>query len=285
MASRRRTGLMEDAFDLVAMFPWWAGVLLAIGLYWGLHWYAVQVVAPIVLGGQHGAAVAQLLFHTLARYLQYILPFVCLLGSVASARKVWVRKSLAQGLNGGNAAAFIDGMSWQEFELLVGEAFRQKGFKVLELGGPGPDGGVDLVLTKGREKYLVQCKQWRALKVTVSVVRELYGLMASKGAAGGFVVTSGKFTSDAKEFANGRNVTLVDGDMLVAMLQDARARRTPAALQDKVTLAPIASSPNCPKCASRMVRREAKRGPNSGNAFWGCATYPNCTGTMPIEAN
>jgi restriction system protein len=33
--------------------------------------------------------------------------------------------------------------------------------------------GVDLALTKGTEKFLVQCKQWKAYKVGVDVVREL----------------------------------------------------------------------------------------------------------------
>jgi restriction system protein len=170
-------------------------------------------------------------------------------------------------------------MTWQEFELLVGEAFRQKGYKFLELGGAGPDGGVDLVLTKGSETFLVQCKQWKAFKVGVDVVRELYGVMAAKGAAGGFVVTSGKFTVDAQEFARGRNVTLLDGDKLFSMLQAARAgikKATP------VVAAPAAETPTCPACGSAMVKREAKRGANSGNAFWGCSTYPKCRGTTSI---
>jgi hypothetical protein len=37
----------------------------------------------------------------------------------------------------------------------------------------------------GSEEFLVQCKQWRAFKVGVVVVRKLYGVMAAKGAAGG----------------------------------------------------------------------------------------------------
>ena len=44
-----------------------------------------------------------------------------------------------------------------------------------ETGGQGADGGIDLVLRKGSERFLVQCKQWRAYKVGVNVVRELYG--------------------------------------------------------------------------------------------------------------
>src|SRR5437867_12974393 len=105
--------------------------------------------------------------------------------------------------------------------MLVGEAFRLQRYAVMETGRSGPDGGVDLVLTKGGEKFLVQCKQWKAFKVGVDVVRELYGVMAARGATGGFVVTSGRFTDDATAFASGRNVKLVDGPKLRGLIQQA----------------------------------------------------------------
>ncbi len=38
----------------------------------------------------------------------------------------------------------LNGMSWREFEMLVGEAFRLGGYTVSETGGGGADGGVDL---------------------------------------------------------------------------------------------------------------------------------------------
>ncbi|KJA09014.1 hypothetical protein RP29_18765, partial [Acidovorax temperans] len=76
--------------------------------------------------------------------------------------------------------------------------------------------------TKGTEKFLVQCKQWKAFKVGVDVVRELYGVMAARGATGGFVVTSGRFTAEAKAFAEGRNVQLVDGPRLFSMIKQAK---------------------------------------------------------------
>ena len=37
-------------------------------------------------------------------------------------------------------------MSWREFEMLVGEAFRVQGYSVVETGGSA-DGGVDVVLS------------------------------------------------------------------------------------------------------------------------------------------
>jgi restriction system protein len=282
VARRGKTSPLEDVFELVAMLPWWAGVAAAFGLYIGLHAYASQVAMPITPGVQLGQSVSQSIFRTLASFFQYILPAVCLAAAAASAWKASQRKSLAKGVTASGSAASLDGMTWQEFELLVGEAFRQKGYKVLELGGAGPDGGVDLALTKGSEKFLVQCKQWKAFKVGVDVVRELYGVMAAKGATGGFVVTSGKFTADAQEFARGRNVTLVDGDRLISMLQAARAGIRKGASATGAQVGSGASAPACPACGSAMVKREAKRGANAGNAFWGCSTYPKCRGTVPI---
>ena len=175
-------------------------------------------------------------------------------------------------------------MSWKQFEVLVGEAFRLQGYRVSETGGGGPDGGVDLVLTKGSEKFLVQAKQWKAYKVGVDVVRELYGVMAAKGAAGGFVVTSGRFTDEALRFAEGRNVKLVNGEKLFELIRQAKdsmqARSEPSARQ------PVAAQPEmepaCPACGAAMVKRTAKKGANAGATFWGCSTYPGCRGTRPM---
>lgn len=175
-------------------------------------------------------------------------------------------------------------MSWREFELLVGEAFRLQGYHVVESGGGGADGGVDLRLRRGNETFLVQCKQWRAVRVGVDVVRELYGVMAAEGSTGGFVVTSGQFTPDAQAFATGRNIKLIDGKLLFGLIQQARASqnaRAPASVPSPALSAKpqVVTVPSCPKCNSQMVLRTARRGANAGGEFWGCTRYPACKGT------
>jgi restriction system protein len=116
---------------------------------------------------------------TFATFLQYLLPFVFGLGALMSLIARSKRASLHCRVASVDSPTVLDGMSWSEFEMLVGEAYRRQGYDVRELGGDGPDGGVDLVLTKPGEKLLVQCKQWKAFKVGVKVVRELYGVMTS----------------------------------------------------------------------------------------------------------
>ena len=131
MARRGKTSPLEDVFELVAMFPWWVGVVVAIGLYIGFHGYASQAAIVVTAASQAGASAVQTIFRTMASIFQYILPAVCLAAAAASAWKASQRKSLAQGVTASGSASSLDGMTWHEFELLVGEAFRQKGYKVL----------------------------------------------------------------------------------------------------------------------------------------------------------
>lgn len=42
------------------------------------------------------------------------------------------------------------------------------------------------------------------------------------------------------------------------------------------------SVPQCLKCGSKMILREAKRGTNVGNKFWGCPNYPGCRGVKSL---
>lgn len=289
MARRRNTNAAEALLDLAAMLPWWLDVGLAILFYAGLHRVASHEVAAAVKPGQTGEMVTGMMWKALATAGQYLLPFIFLLGAVASAARRRQRRALVEGVTGGRSAEVLGGMSWREFETLVGEAFRMQGWQVVEAGGAGADGGVDLVLRRDGETHLVQCKQWRAFNVGVQVVRELYGVMAARGAAGGFVVTSGRFTDEAVAFASGRNVRLIDGPKLFGLIRQVQTARAGATVGARAQpTAPPANAPDpavpaCPVCSKPMVRRVAKRGANAGNAFWGCTGYPACKGTRPAN--
>lgn len=265
-------------------------MLLAIVSYFWLHGIAVRPV--MVAPGSAGLPI-HCVWKGLATAGQYVLPLLCIAGAGVSFWRRRQRNRLVATVVQSDASDALHGMSWHEFEVLVSEGFRLQGYQVEETGGGGPDGGVDLVLSRpgrnGREKFLVQCKQWRAFNVGVDVVRELYGVMAARGAAGGFVVTSGRFTDEAVRFASGRNVTLADGPKLHKLIREARAARSPSAEADAAPVRgpasqPAASStPACPACAKPMARRTARQGANAGRAFWGCTGFPGCRGTRPID--
>lgn len=244
--ARKNKAVAEACVELVARMPWWAGVLAAVISWLVLHKFAGLKPDPaLAKPGQMPGFVQHALLVGLANVMQYLVPMLCLFGAVLSFFMRRKRRQLVDAVTRSPAVETVSAMDWHEFEMLVAEAFRQEGYAVKETGGAGPDGGVDLELRKGTELHLVQCKQWRAFKVNVKTVREFYGVMAARGAAGGFVVTSGTFTADAKAFAQGRNVRLVDGAILLRMITQARgalasaqarAGRTTATARSKTVL-------------------------------------------------
>jgi restriction system protein len=272
MARRKKTSAFEDIVEVVAMLPWWVGVILAVVSYFWLHHVATQPIPPATDLKNISANVGTQLGQTLAMFGQYVLSVACLMGAGLSAYGRHQRNTLHRDVAHVPSRSRLEAMSWRQFEILVGEVFRRKGFKVEERGGSGPDGGVDLALRLGNDLYLVQCKQWKAMRVGVATVRELYGVMAAEHAVGGFVVASGDFTEDARQFAEGRSIELVGTDQLLDLIEET-ASESVGGVRSEMTGVPM-----CPACGASMVRRTAKRGANAGGQFWGCSNYPNCRG-------
>ena len=280
--ARERTRTAQDLVDVIALMPWWLGCALALVSYLLLHAIAGQQGSSSFIPGEVGNVVVQPFWTSLATVGQYLVPVLFLVAAAASAIRRRQRKNLLANAARSKSADALKGISWQEFAILVGEAFRLQGYQVSETGRAGAYGGVDLVLRKGTEKFFVQCKQWKAFTVSVKIVRDLYGVMAANGAAGGFMVTSGSFTEEARAFASGRNIQLMDGQALVTHIKQAQATRQVGSSQP--TLPTVARpkavvQPLCPLCSKPMVRRAAKQGPAAGGAFWGCVDFPVCRGT------
>jgi len=153
--------------------------------------------------------------------------------------------------------------------------FRRKGYKVMGTRD-GSDGGIDLQIRRGGEKAIVQCKHWQKRKVGVNIIREQLGIMTAEDATRGYVVTSGRFTTEAIAFAKGKRITLVDGADLGRWL----GTEGPESTRIKPELR---TAPSCPVCRADMVERVARRGPNEGSAFWGCSRFPACRGTRQLN--
>lgn len=278
--ARKKTSPLEDIMDVTAQLPWQAGLALAFIAYLVLHYFATRTsmtTNPVELkaiGKTMGDSMVHGVGTLLAGIFQYLLPLVFLLGSFISFRRRRRQQELHKQVGSDPAPNALEKINWRDFEGLVAECFRQQGYRVVERGGDGPDGGVDLELYMASDKYLVQCKQWKTSKVGVATVRELYGVMTAERAIGGFVVTSGAFTDDAKAFAEGRSIKLVDARKLHAMV----GGKLGGGAAQQPSPATTSAVPACPKCGGAMVKRVAKKGSQAGNEFWGCANFPACRG-------
>jgi restriction system protein len=132
-----------------------------------------------------------------------------LLGSYALAG-VARRRALARTVEG------LRQLSPGEFEARVAGWLRREGWQVEHLGGPG-DGGMDLRARRGNDVAVVQCKRLAAdSSVAAPVVRDLYGAAVAGGATLAVLVTTGRISRAAREWAagldQGPRVVLIDAE-------------------------------------------------------------------------
>lgn len=274
---------MDDLLDFLRVVPWWVGPPLIL-----FAWLLFRSIVPAILTGltpaesNPVAVPATKMFSTISVMLSpYIAGVVGLVWVVALFKKLGDSHRLERqtGIDS------IRSLAWREFELLLAEAFRRQGYGVADTGGVA-DGGIDLILTRDGQQTLVQAKQWKTWKVGVKVVRELFGVQASRGAGAAILVSSGRFTREAERFASENGIKLIDGPVLERMIADVqrsgRAQPKPERSAPVIKPAMDAATPRCPNCGEPMVERTAKRGANAGQAFWGCEGFPACRGTRPM---
>lgn len=256
--------MFDMMVDIASYIPWWITLPVA-GLLFILVPDVFTAPENISDSSSMATALVAIFFKGLFKYL---LPLALVFGAGVNIFKLFKSKSLFKTIKKVGVRETIAKLSWQDFEFLLSEWFKKEGFSTELTGGGGADGGVDIKLYKDGELYLVQCKHYKVNKVSVKVVRELYGVMTAENAVGGFVITSGKFTKDAIKFAEDTNITLMDGDRLeetmnIQEISDAKK--------------PIQVSKTCPQCGSTLVERNGKRG-----KFIGCSSYPKCHHTEDI---
>ena len=278
MGRRRKSGL-----DEVASWPWQMGVLAGIVAFllirYGIGAWLSTAGGPLLgpVGQQIGGITAP---------FAWIVMLACWLAAAVSWGNARKRRSLHDTRNDLESLADI---SWREFEMLVGESFRRQGYEVLETGLGGKDGGIDLIVSKGGARELVQCKQWKRRQVGVAIVREMWGLVDHHAADAVHIVSLGDFTADAAHFASGKPIQLISGRELLDRIRAAQtgADAVPAtepragSVQAPEDTAPVDDAPFCPVCAGAMRQRHNRR---TREPFWGCARYPQCKGTATARS-
>lgn len=137
MSRRKRSSPADDLFELAAKLPWWLCFILAAISYAVLRHYAVAELVVAPAPGQMGNMVTEVMMKGLASAGQYILPIVLVFGGIASFLGRRRRQALAQSVADNTSGGVLRSMIWQDFELLVGEAFRMLGYSVAETGGGG----------------------------------------------------------------------------------------------------------------------------------------------------
>jgi restriction system protein len=176
------------------------------------------------------------------------------------------------------SAQLLKQLEWRRFEELCAACFEAEGYRG-RIARTGADGVVDIHLcAPGADvpSILVQCKAWDAYRVGIEPVRRLRVAMTASRIGEGWLVSSGRFTPEAFDYAGKHYITLVDGSAFLARLAALPPEKSLVLLRfatqgDYLT-------PTCPSCSIKMVSRKSTR---QGRKFWGCRNYPQCKQTLP----
>jgi restriction system protein len=175
----------ESLFSLLSRQPWWISAIVAAALF-GI----TELVYPPV------AFFVALPFLVVAVYFGY--------RQVRGTAPVDVDAKLAA----------LREMSWENFSLVVAEAYRRRGYAVKE----ARDGAYDFVLEKGGRRTLVSCRRWKVNSVGAGPLQALAEAVAREDAYNGICIAAGQFSPNARVCVAGRPITLLEGADLVALV-------------------------------------------------------------------
>jgi len=201
-------GLMDRALSALVenVSGAWIGVI-AIAAYPGLG-----LLVPIALNW----SLTSLVFANVAGvYMAAIVTLGWLVGQVEAGK----RRHLVEWTTN------LRQLNSEEFEWLVGELFEREGWRVRVTGRQAAyDGNIDIELTRGSVRKIVQCKRWQSWLVDVDEVRGFAGTLLREGLPGsaGIFVTLSRFTPIARSEAETAKITLVDGQDLYSRMEKVR---------------------------------------------------------------
>lgn len=112
----------------------------------------------------------------------------------------------------------VASMHGEQFEELVMYLYELQGYNVVKTPRTG-DFGVDLVAEKLGVKIAIQCKRQMSA-VSIGAVQEVYTGKNMYSTENAIVITSSRFTKSAIAIADRCNVSLIDGETVMGMIED-----------------------------------------------------------------
>lgn len=121
-------------------------------------------------------------------------------------------------------------LSSKDFERLVVQLLEKMGYGVSQerdgsgLADYGDRGGISAVISEdklGFSKIYIQTRRWAEDQVvSMPIVQQFYGALAATGAAhpNGLLITTTRFTADARDYAAKQNIVLIDGTKLSELM-------------------------------------------------------------------
>ncbi|MFZ5986395.1 MAG: restriction endonuclease [Bacillota bacterium] len=113
------------------------------------------------------------------------------------------------------AREYWKGLSGHQFEDALAQVYRKKGY-LATVSKAGGDEGIDIVLEKGGERIIVQCKA-HSKPIGPVVARELYGVMIHFNISKAILASTSGFTEGVYKFVEDKQIELVTIEDIISM--------------------------------------------------------------------
>ena len=149
-------------------------------------------------------------------------------------------------------------MDWKRFADLTARLVGEGGYRT-RLLEQDRDGGGLWSVSEGllrRQVTHLRFGPWKSRMIGVAEVRAFYTRLLEERMHNGVFVTVGEFSAEARSFANGRMIELIDGDRYLETV-----RRIPIMERDRLLhewTQDDFTTPSCPACGERMGLRECE---------------------------
>ncbi len=176
----------ESLFSILSRSPWWLSVMIAAVMF-----ALVRLFLPDIAG------------------FFAALPFLAIAGYAG-----WRQLRVPSVTNVAEILDRLRAMSWEDFEGVIGEAFRRDGCAVTAIAGSA----ADLELRKNGRVSIVCCKRWKVAQTGAGPLRELYEAKRALDAHECIYVTAGDFTANARAYATEKSIRLLHDAALVTLV-------------------------------------------------------------------
>jgi len=176
----------NSLFAILLRSRWWISFALAVGLFLVVRLFIPETYAIVVP-----------------------VPFL-VIGCIAAWRQLRVPGAgrIAERMEA------LRAMSWRDFSDALEGAYRREGYVVRRLGR----GAADLELTRDGQRTLVSAKRWKVARAGVEPLRELAAADAGGEVAARVFVAASEVTEQARAFAAGHGIRILEGAELAALL-------------------------------------------------------------------
>lgn len=176
----------NSLFAILLRSQWWISVAIGIGL---------TIVGTFFVPKGYAAFVG--------------LPFL-VIGAIAGWRQL--RTPSAARIE--RTIEAVRAMSWGDFSRALEEGFQRDGYRVSRVDGAG----ADFQITKGGRTSVVGCKRWKAARLGVEPLRDLYAARREHDAHDCICVATGELSEPARAFATDHNIRVMHGAEIARLL-------------------------------------------------------------------